>query len=83
MGQPEIARGNQVTLKDFEAVVKSIRASSKFSTQQLKAVFMQFAVGKNPLDAYIQTIDFKDKFFPGYHWQRQTDFNDSRSGFGA
>lgn len=44
----------------------------KYSTQQLRQVFMQYASGGSGciMDSYIPTMDFKDRFFPGYHWAR-------------
>jgi hypothetical protein len=44
--------------------------TSKFSSQQLRGVFMTYAQGETAFDASMKAIDFKDKFFPGIHWQR-------------
>jgi len=32
---------------------------------------MTYAHGINPNEATMKAFDFKDKFFPGYHWTRQ------------
>lgn len=32
---------------------------------------MGYAQGPSPAEASMKTLDFKDKFFPGIHWQRQ------------
>lgn len=34
---------------------------------------MTYAHGPNPNEASMRSLDFKDKFFPGYHWQRQAE----------
>lgn len=45
---------------------------------------MSYAVGsQSVLDAYIPLIDFKDKFYPGVHWQRQTHLGSSTSSIGS
>ena len=31
---------------------------------------MNYAYGDSPMRATIQTLDFKDKFFPGLHYTR-------------
>lgn len=71
MGKAAFTHENMVSFKDFETVVRSMSAAAKFSSQQLKAVFMTYAHGLTPNEASMRAIDFKDKFFPGYHWQRQ------------
>lgn len=70
MDKPKIAQENQVTFQNFETLIKSMPQGSRFSLKQLKDVFMSYASGTTTIDAYIKTLDFKDKFFPGIHWQR-------------
>ena len=43
---------------------------------------MNYAAGISASEASMRTLDFKDKFFPGIHWQRQSNlvgFEDSKS----
>jgi hypothetical protein len=67
---------SQVNFSDFETLMRSMPQTSKFSTQQLKAVFMSYASGFSTEDAVIRTLDFKDKFFPGIHWKRNLGMPD-------
>lgn len=71
MGKASFTHENMVTFKDFETVIRSMPAASKFSSQQLRSVFMTYAHGLSANEASMRAIDFKDKFFPGYHWIRQ------------
>lgn len=70
MGKAAYTQESFVTFKDFELVVRNMPNSSKFSTLQLKSVFMSYAGGMSAADAKMKSVDFKDKFFPGIHWQR-------------
>ena len=76
MGKAQFTQENVVTFKDFETLVRSMPQTSKFSSQQLRSVFMTYAHGMSAQEAFMKSIDFKDKFFPGIHWQRQSDIND-------
>jgi hypothetical protein len=72
MGKPDFQKENIVTLKDFEKVIRSLPDGNKFSSQQVKNVFSNYAIGGKGVDIYIPLQDFKDKFFPGMHWKKQT-----------
>jgi|LauGreDrversion4_2_1035121.scaffolds.fasta_scaffold44502_2 hypothetical protein len=71
MGRPSITQMNEVTYRDFETLVRTMPQASKFSSQQLKNIYMSYASGPSPAESTMKTLDFKDKFFPGIHWQRQ------------
>jgi hypothetical protein len=75
MQKPAFTQEALVTFRDFETLIRSMPAASKYSSQQLKSVFMTYAHGPSANEASMRTIDFKDKFFPGYHWQRQAAIN--------
>eukprot|EP00347_Sterkiella_histriomuscorum_P003356 403364608 len=81
MGRPDALvpqSSTQVTSKDFETLIKGMPTGYKYSTQQLKNVFKLYSQQSAPSfggisgDAFIPTIDFKDRFFPGIFWQRNT-----------
>jgi hypothetical protein len=47
---------------------------------------MTYAHGATAADSSMRTIDFKDKFFPGFHWTRQPTVvsrSDALSQFGG
>lgn len=74
MGVPTIAmQSNVVTFRDFETLIRTMPQGQKYSVQQLKNVFMNYASGVTAADASIKTVDFKDRFFPGIHWRRVGD----------
>lgn len=71
MGKAEFQRENQVTFKDFETLVKNLPGGHKFSSQQLRQVFLNYSQGgASTTTAFIPLIEFKDKFYPGLHYQR-------------
>ncbi len=79
MGKASFQMESLVSFRDFENLVRSMPQASKFSSQQLKSVFMQYASGISAAEASMRSVDFKDKFFPGIHWQRQPVINTSES----
>lgn len=70
MGAPT-RKTNVVTLKDFETVIRSMPASTKYSNQQIKNLYMTHARKGVDGEFVIQATEFKDKFFPGIPYKLQ------------
>ena len=79
MGGAAFQKEGQVTLADFQAVVKGAGAGNKFSVHEVKQVFSQNSVEPpksgafsqvGAQEAYIPLREFKDKFLPSLGWQR-------------
>lgn len=79
MGGASFQKEGQVSLADFQTVVKGAGAGNKFSAHEIKQVFNQHSVQPPKIgafsqigaqEAYIPLREFKDKFLPPMGWQR-------------
>ena len=77
MGKPGFQREGQVTLEDFQAVIRGAGGQGKFSAHEIKRVFNSHAQQPQPGvvggEAFMPLREFKDKFLPGLSWTRDGD----------
>ena len=78
MGKPKFQKEGQVTLVDFQNVIRTAGGGSKFSAHEIKQVFRSHSVGPPKQgrsaalagEPYIPLRDFKDKFLPALGWKK-------------